>query len=351
MILELDDLSHSYDDEPAVDGVSLAVEPGELVALLGPSGCGKTTLVQAIAGHVRPNAGRVILRGEDATDVPPEARQVGVVFQPTTLYPHMTVGENVGYGLGAQKDLERDRDAVVEAYLDLVALSDKQAAYPDELSGGEQRRVELARALAPQPDLLLLDEPLSALDRSLRTELQGEIQRIQLETGVTTLFVTHDQEEAMALADRIVVMNNGRISGRGSPRELFESPPTPFIASFLGRSNELSGTVIATGPLTVEITGTPIRMQKDSATFKVGSPVTCLVRPRHLTVATDRNSDRPTIAGEVTEVADLGYRYDISILIDGGDEIIIEQSDAPPTEGDRVSVSMPAYRIGIFPST
>ena len=348
MILELDNLSHSYDDDQAVDGVSLGIEAGELVGLLGPSGCGKTTLVQAIAGHIRPSSGHVILRGNDATDAPPEVRQVGVVFQQSTLYPHMTIGENVGYGLAAQGHSERDRDPIVKEYLELVSLTDKRAAYPNELSGGEQRRAELARALAPQPDVLLLDEPLSALDRSLRTELQGEIRRIQRETGVSTLFVTHDQEEAMALADRIVVMNDGRISGRGSPRELFESPPSPFIASFLGRSNELPATVLNPDPLTIEIAGTSIPIQNCNTTPAVGSTIICHLRPHHLTVSADQHCDYATITGEVAEIVDLGYRYDISVLIDGGGEVVIEQSEDPPTVGDAVSVCVPTDGIDIF---
>lgn len=345
MILELENLSHSYGDERAVDGVSLTVDAGELVGLLGPSGCGKTTLVQAIAGHLRPRSGRVILRGADATGSPPEARQVGVVFQQSTLYPHMTVGHNVGYGLAANGVSKRERDSIVGEYLELVSLSDKRDAYPRQLSGGEQRRVEVARALAPEPDILLLDEPLAALDRSLRTELQAEIRRIQRETGVSTLFVTHDQEEAMALADRIVVMNNGTISGRGTPRELFESPPTPFVASFLGRSNELPATVIETDPLTIEIAETRIALPEKSGTFSTERTLTCHLRPDHLRISTNGDG---TISGKITDIEDLGYRYDISVRIAGGKEIVVEHADDPPALGELVGVCVPEDRITLF---
>jgi ABC-type Fe3+/spermidine/putrescine transport system ATPase subunit len=222
VILELDGLSHRYGDERALEGVSFGVAHGELVAILGPSGCGKTTILQAIAGHVSPTAGCVRLRGKDVTATPPEARRVGLVFQRSTLYPHMAIDENIRYGLTARGIGGDEQDEIVAEYLELVDIVDQRGARPSELSGGQERRAELARALAPQPDILLLDEPLSALDRALRDRLREEIARIQRETGVTTLFVTHDQEEAMALADRIVVVNDGRVEAIGEPRALYE---------------------------------------------------------------------------------------------------------------------------------
>ncbi|MFU8867703.1 ABC transporter ATP-binding protein [Natronococcus sp.] len=352
MILELEGLTHRYGDELAVDDVSFGLEEGELVALLGPSGCGKTTIVQAIAGHVRPTAGRVRLRDRDVTDEPPEARRVGLVFQESTLYPHMTVNENVAYGLASRDIDARRREELVAEYLELVDLRDQRDAYPAELSGGQQRRVELARALAPQPDVLLLDEPLSALDRALCERLRDEIACIQDETGVTTLFVTHDQEEAMALADRLVVMDDGRISGDGPPRTLYESPPTPFVASFLGRSNALPATVVAREPLTVALGDREIQLCNSDRSPPPGTPVTCHIRPEDLSVrppgAAGTDGTTPSLTGDVADVTDVGRRYDVTVRLETGDELVVEAVDDPPQTGERLAVDLPRDRIAVF---
>ncbi|RQG86154.1 ABC transporter ATP-binding protein [Natrarchaeobius halalkaliphilus] len=349
MILELENLTHRYGSESAVDGVSFGLESGELVALLGPSGCGKTTIVQAIAGHVRPTSGEVRLRGTAVTDDPPESRTVGLVFQQTTLFPHLTVDENVGYGLAAQGiDRERRADRVGE-YLELVGLEERGEAYPAELSGGQQRRVELARALAPQPDVLILDEPLSGLDRALRERMRGEIARIQHETGVTTLCVTHDQEEAMALADRLVVMNDGSLEGVGTPRSLFESPPNPFVASFLGRSNALTGTVVDRGPPTIEVEGATVELDDASRTGSAGDELTCHVRPKDLSLASRgaRNSG-PSMTGTVTYVADVGRRFDVSLRLESGAELVVEHTGDPPAIGDDRPIVIDPTALTVF---
>jgi ABC-type Fe3+/spermidine/putrescine transport system ATPase subunit len=346
VILELDDVSHRYGGRPAVDTVSVGVEAGELVALLGPSGCGKTTLVQAIAGHVRPTGGRIRLRGRDVTDDPPESRRVGLVFQEPTLYPHMTVAENVAYGVAAREGVE-DPDAVVTAYLDLVALADRRGAYPRSLSGGQRRRAELARALAPEPDLLLLDEPLSALDRSLRTQLREAIARIHRETGVATLFVTHDQRDAMAVADRLVVMADGHVAAVGTPRELYASPPTPFVASFLGRSTAVSGTFLRTEPTRVAVAGSELRLDRSTSEFGPGESVTCHLRPRALEFREEGDPAR-SLAGEVTAVVDAGRHYDVSVRIAPDEELLVECRSAPPTVGESVTVELPADGVTLF---
>jgi ABC-type Fe3+/spermidine/putrescine transport system ATPase subunit len=373
-MMEVDGLTHRYGDEPAVDSVSLTVGEGELVALLGPSGCGKTTLVQAVAGHVRPTAGRVRLRGVDVSDSPPETRRVGLVFQESTLYPHMTVGENVAYGLRARGVDPDEREETVGEHLDLVGLEDRRDARPAELSGGQRRRVELARALAPEPDVLLLDEPLSALDRQLRTQLREEIARVQRETGVTTLYVTHDQDEAMALADRLVVMNDGRVSGVGDPRALYESPPTPFVASFLGRSNALPGSIVGQQPLTVAVGGAELAVEGVRSSHPVGSEVTCHVRPEALSLRSPgeggaERASRPegevggagrslspdgsggvvALPGEVERVADLGRRYDVTVRLDAGATVVVECRGHPPAAGDRTAVAVPGGRVTVFP--
>ncbi|AUX10742.1 molybdate/tungstate transport system ATP-binding protein [Halalkaliarchaeum desulfuricum] len=356
MILELDDLTHRYGDELAVDGVSIGVGAGELVAVLGPSGCGKTTIVQAVAGHVQPSGGRIRLRGADVTDDPPEARQVGIVFQHSTLFPHLTVEENVEYGLKARDVPPGHREEVVTRFLELVDLPEQREAYPSELSGGQKRRVELARALAPEPDVLLLDEPLSALDRSLRVGLREEIARIQAETGVTTLLVTHDQEEAMSLADRLVVMDDGRVAGIGPPRELYESPPTPFVASFLGRSNALSATLADGTPPTIEIGGESARLPEGCEPGTVTGTVDCHVRPEDVTMTvgvTDGSGDEDdvlSLQGVVRRVADVGRRYDVTVELETGAELVAERAARPPERGTRVEVRIRPADVAVFDS-
>ncbi|MCL9815078.1 ABC transporter ATP-binding protein [Natranaeroarchaeum aerophilus] len=344
MTLAIDGLSKRYGDEHALEDVSLSVESGELVALLGPSGCGKTTLVQAVAGHLSPTTGTVTLRDTDVTDRPPERRRVGVVFQQSTLFPHMTVAENVAYGLKGHGIASDRRDERVREYLDLVGLDGRDGAYPSELSGGQQRRVELARALAPQPDVLLLDEPLSALDRSLRTRLRDEIGRIQRETGVTTLFVTHDQEEAMALADRLVVMNDGQVAGVGQPRELYESPSTEFVAEFLGRTNILEGAICGADPATLSVAGRPGRVRQPVPS-DADRAVTIHARPRHLALS-GRDDARRTDASSmeqnsvlsfpvtVSRVIDRGTRYDLVCRTDEDVEFVVERRSDPPSVGE-----------------
>ncbi|WP_336327046.1 ABC transporter ATP-binding protein [Halovenus sp. HT40] len=349
MILELDALSHRYDDDdPAVEDISFGVEQGELVALLGPSGCGKTTLVQAIAGHLQPSEGEVRLRGADVTESPPESRDVGLVFQEPTLFPHMTVAENVAYGLRPAGIEADQREQRVQEYLTLVALGEQADASPGNLSGGQKRRVELARALAPEPDLLLLDEPLSALDRRLRKQLQDEIARIQSETGVTTLFVTHDQEEAMALADRLVVMNGGTVSAVGEPRELYERPPNRFVAEFLGRSNTITAEVTGRHTPAVEL-GAEMRRISIEKAGGVPDAVICQLRPRDLTIS-PQEDDRAAVSlpGRVESVDDLGRRYDVTVELDRGDSVVVEGTDSPPSVGDSVRVQAAADSLSVF---
>ncbi|WP_138005550.1 ABC transporter ATP-binding protein [Halalkalirubrum salinum] len=350
MTLDVESLSHQYGTERALNDVSFGLESGELVALVGPSGCGKTTLVQAIAGHISPTSGRVRLRGEDVTDQPPEARRVGLVFQQSTLYPHMTVGENVAYGLTAGDIDPDEREAIVAEYLDLVDLADQREAYPGELSGGQGRRVELARALAPQPDVLLLDEPLSALDRSLRLGLREEIARIQRETGVTTLFVTHDQEEAMSLADRLVVMNEGSVAAVGQPRELYESPPTPFVASFLGRSTGLTATVVDSDPLRIVIGEHEIPIQDTLQTPPAGTTLRGHLRPQSLSIGSPREGEFG-LSGTVRRVRDLGRRYDVTVRTETGTELLVEQHARPPAVDESVTVAVPKSALQLFDQT
>ena len=239
MFLELRGVTKSFGAIVAVDDVSLAVEEGELVCFLGPSGCGKTTLLRIIAGLEIADAGEIRLGGRDLAPVPARLRNFGVVFQSYSLFPNMTVARNIAYGLECRKwPAERARPRV-DAMLAMVHLADRAHKHPAELSGGQQQRVALARALAPEPPVLLLDEPLSALDAKVREELRGEIRDLQRELGITTVMVTHDQDEAMEMADRIVVMNQGRIAQVGTALELYTAPANRFVAEFIGRMNVL----------------------------------------------------------------------------------------------------------------
>ncbi|HEX5079908.1 MAG TPA: ATP-binding cassette domain-containing protein, partial [Geminicoccaceae bacterium] len=262
MFLELREVAKRFGEVVAVDGVSLAVAEGEFVCFLGPSGCGKTTLLRLIAGLEIADAGEIRLGGRDLAPVPARLRNFGVVFQSYSLFPNMTVAKNVAYGLECRRWPAARLRARVEAMLALVHLADQAAKYPAQLSGGQQQRVALARALAPEPPVLLLDEPLSALDAKVREELRGEIRDLQRELGITTVMVTHDQDEAMEMADRIVVMNRGRIAQVGTAFELYTLPANRFVAEFIGRMNVLRLT--ANGEGRPCLCGQPLALDGDA---------------------------------------------------------------------------------------
>jgi ABC-type Fe3+/spermidine/putrescine transport system ATPase subunit len=253
--LQLDQVSFSFNrNAPTVDQVNLTLEPGSFFCLLGPSGCGKTTLLRLVGGYLQPDAGRIFLAGEDITHRPLERRDIGMVFQNYALFPHLSARANVAFGLEARQVARGERERRVEAMLDRVGLAAAERdRRPRELSGGQQQRVALARALVIEPKLLLLDEPLANLDRGLREQLRGELKEIQRRTGVTTLFVTHDQEEALSLADMVGVMVGGRLLQVATPRELYEKPRTPFVARFVGHANLLE--IVDAGPGRLHLRG------------------------------------------------------------------------------------------------
>ncbi|GAA2900919.1 ABC transporter ATP-binding protein [Streptosporangium fragile] len=241
MTVEFRGLRRVFGRTVALDGLDLTVEQGELMALLGPSGCGKTTALRCVAGFERPDAGAVFVGGEDVTRVPANRRDAGMVFQSYSLFPNLNARDNVAFGLRVRKVPTARRHARAAELLELVGLPDHAERYPHELSGGQQQRVALARALAPEPRVLLLDEPLSALDAKVRVTLREEIRRLQLALGITTVFVTHDQEEALSVADRVAVLRGGRLEQCGSPAEIYDRPATPFVAEFVGTMNHLPG--------------------------------------------------------------------------------------------------------------
>jgi ABC-type Fe3+/spermidine/putrescine transport system ATPase subunit len=278
-------LTKRFDDIVAVDDVDLHVDAGEFMSLLGPSGCGKTTTLRLIAGFERPDEGRVLIGGEDVGRLPPYRRDVNTVFQSYALFPHLKVVDNVAYGLKQRGLTKQQRHARAREMLELVRLPAAELRKPRQLSGGQQQRVALARALVMEPKVLLLDEPLGALDLKVRRQLQIELKRIQETVGVTFVYVTHDQEEALAMSDRVAVMNDGRIEQVGTPREIYDRPASPFVADFIGETNfiEQDGTTVAVRPERVQL-----RPEGDGGgrgmagevitTMVIGPAVQCLVR-------------------------------------------------------------------------
>ena len=281
-------LRRSYGDVRALDGLDLHIEPGEMVVLLGPSGCGKTTVLRILAGLERQDAGTISVGGRDLTAVPANKRDMGMVFQAYSLFPHLTVRDNVAFGLKLRGRSRKERRRRAGDMLEMVGLDQHAHRYANQLSGGQQQRVALARALAIEPAVLLLDEPLSALDAKVRVQLRDEIRRVQLEVGTTTLFVTHDQEEALAVADRVGVMNAGRLEQLAPPTELYASPATPFVGEFVGLSNRIPATV-SDGH--ADVLGTRLPVLAGSAT---GAGL-ALVRPESVSFAAD-DAGQATIA-------------------------------------------------------
>lgn len=293
----------------ALESFDLEVADGELVSLLGPSGCGKTTALRIVGGFERPDTGNVLVDGVDITAKSPEDRQMGMVFQAYSLFPHLTALDNVAFGLRMRGESKAARHTRAGELLELVGLSHRAGAYPHQMSGGQQQRVALARALAVRPSVLLLDEPLSALDAKVRLQLRAEIRRIQTETGVTTLFVTHDQEEALAISDRVGVMSDGRLEQIATPSEIYDRPATAFVARFVGRMNELPGTVHADGAVTtLGATFTNLALRGANG----GDEVLVMARPEHLHLV-PAGHDGAAIPGVVTGAEFHGPRSELLV--------------------------------------
>ncbi|MSP49567.1 MAG: ABC transporter ATP-binding protein [Alphaproteobacteria bacterium] len=330
--------------EPAVDRLDLEIGQGEFVALLGPSGCGKTTTLRMIAGLVEPTAGRILLDGDDLTAKPVHRRNIGMVFQNYALFPHMSVADNIAFGLEMRGIAGADiRGRVAEA-LALVRLSGFEARRPKALSGGQQQRVALARALVIRPDLLLLDEPLSNLDAKLREEMRGEIREIQRRLGITTVFVTHDQTEALALADRVAVMERGRLAQLGTPEDVYERPATPFVARFVGRINALAAAAGGDGRLRIAGAAIPV-----ADLLPVGARATVMVRPQHIALTPSGGA----LSGRITGLTYVGDVVQIAVAGDGF-AVVAERGTADPGwrglgPGQDVGVAWPATAALVFP--
>ena len=335
--LALEAVTKRYGTTAAVDAVSLVAAPGELLSLLGPSGCGKTTLLRLIAGFVATDAGRIVCDGVDVGRLPPWQRRFGVVFQSYALFPHMTVGENVGYGLRVRGMGRAERDAAVRAMLDRVGLPGMEGRFPAQLSGGQQQRVALARAMVIEPRALLLDEPLSALDKNLREEMQVELRQLQQRAGITTVFVTHDQEEALTLADRVAVMQAGRVAQLGTPREVYDAPSSEFVATFLGTTNLMPARITGLGE--AEIGG--VRMA-----VRPGSGTRVAVRPENVRLT----ATGPGLPGTVGDVLFQGHRLIVLFHGPGGIELrcFCRAGDFPFHNGDTAVASWDADQASLL---
>jgi len=358
-ILEIADLTRSFGSIPAVRGVSFDVRRGEFLCIIGPSGCGKTTLLRMIAGFMQPTSGDIRLDGVSLVGEPAYRRPINMVFQNYALFPHMTVGQNVGFGMEMRKVAAEERRARIRKTLEIVELAGFEGRGVSELSGGQQQRVALARALVLKPRVLLLDEPLGALDQKVRRRMQVELKRIHREVGITFIHVTHDQEEALAMADRIAVMSDGRIEQLADSLEVYTRPTTPFVAGFVGEANRFAGTVSvgATGTLALEVgRGRSICIPVTTG-GGAGKRVEVFVRPERVRLAPIDAGDTTALEGTVRDIVFLGESARCYIQLDDGPEVMATTSAEEMTRGSippvgaRVRVGWPADASVVFPVT
>lgn len=346
--VKLIDLHKRFGDTTAVDHIDLEIAPGEFFSLLGPSGCGKTSTLRLIAGFERPDGGQIVIDGQDMSTTPPHQRPVNTVFQSYALFPHLSVGDNVGFGL---KYLDQSKEQAAERVsraLDLVRLSGFERRKPTQLSGGQQQRVALARSLVLNPSVLLLDEPLGALDAKLRKSLQIELKTLQEEVGITFIYVTHDQEEALTMSDRLVVMSKGRIEQLGTPSQVYEHPTSTYVADFLGLSNLMPGTVIARNGSNsvVEVGGHELSAR--SAAGEVSDAVNVSIRPER--VLLNQTCDN-SMAGVVERVIYMGPMLQVLVSIDGIGEIqcVVPNNGLVTLQrGHEVAVGMPSEALRVL---
>jgi putative spermidine/putrescine transport system ATP-binding protein len=351
--LDLKHIQKQFDQVTALSELSLEVASGELVSLLGPSGCGKTTALRIVAGFEQPTAGELLVDGNDVIGVPASKRNMGMVFQAYSLFPNMTAKQNVEFGLRMRKVARDKTRKRADELLEMVGLATRSARYPHELSGGQQQRVALARALAIEPAILLLDEPLSALDAKVRVELRQEIRRVQTELGITTLYVTHDQEEALSISDRIAVMSEGNLEQIGAPADIYRSPRTEFVANFVGLMNGFEGLMHADDVVAVGKSGRPMHVTQDHG-HASGEKVLVLIRPESIDLEELRDGVAPpegVFEGEVLMHTFLGSVTRVALASDLGDLVAdvpsIRALTMPPET--RVGVHVEAAGIRLLP--
>ena len=352
MFLSLSGIRKQFGDHVAVHSFDLDAAEGEFVSFLGPSGCGKTTTLRMIAGFELPDAGSIRIAGEEIGRVPANRRNVGMVFQSYALFPNMSVADNIAFGLKMRKVPAAERKARVAELLELIHLPQSGGKYPYELSGGMQQRVALARALAIRPRVLLLDEPLSALDAKIRLSLRQEIRAIQRQLGITTVYVTHDQEEALSLSDRIVVMSQGRIEQIGTPSEIYNAPATEFVARFVGTLNLLPATVTDAASGRVRIAGRELRAAS-AVEAPSGSSATVALRPEAIVIG-DGGSEANRLDGSVSDVTFLGSIVRIRVRVEGVDAVVALDTfnnphEAPPRIGDHLRLAFPPEALLVLP--
>jgi spermidine/putrescine transport system ATP-binding protein len=353
--VELRSVNLNYKGVPALLGIDLRIRDGEFFSLLGPSGCGKTSTLNVIGGFIHADSGEVLIQGRSVRHLPPYRRPVNTVFQSYALFPHMTVAENVGFGPRMAGGGGAERDRRVRESLALVSLAGMENRRPDQLSGGQQQRVALARALINRPAVLLLDEPLGALDLKLRKQMQVELSRIQREVGITFVYVTHDQEEAMTMSDRMAVMNHGRVEQVGSPQEMYDRPANLFVADFIGSSNILLGTLVeaAGGWATVRLDAGAVAGVANSQNVHAGQRVAIAIRPDDFQFAGDNalNDGYNYLRCQVAKISFLGTHQQIVVTIANGGEVIVRQPPVVgmPEPGATVTVSWLRERSTCFP--
>ncbi|RWF76061.1 MAG: ABC transporter ATP-binding protein [Mesorhizobium sp.] len=341
--LSIQQVRKAFGATTVVQDFNLDVEPGEFVSFLGPSGCGKTTVLRMVAGFEEPSAGKIVVAGKDITRLKPNQRNVGMVFQAYALFPNLTVAQNIGFGLKVAGMPKADADRRVAEMLDLIKLPQMGDRYPYQLSGGQQQRIALARAIAPKPKLLLLDEPLSALDFKLRKDMQIELKRLQHETGITFIFVTHDQEEALTMSDRIAVMSSGKILQVGTPWDIYDKPAERFVADFIGETNFLTAAIsgMANGKARATLKSGATIDATVAEGFQPKDNATVVVRPEHAKLT----SGKGDLSGTVENIVYFGTDTHIHVRLDSSEAFTVRQQNTRSAgcgfeRGDKVGISI-----------